>query len=64
MMRPGIALRDDADFDYALQFKQEVEVLLDGEVDYRGTLVSYSRDLLQVIGGDRYLRRLVEVKTV
>lgn len=63
-MLTGIALKHDSDFAYALQNKQEVVVLVDGEVDYQGKLTGYSRDLFQVVGGDQYLRSIVEVKTL
>jgi hypothetical protein len=62
MMLTGISLKQDSDFAYALQNKRNVVVLVDGEVDYTGVLTGYSRDLLQVVGGDQYLRGLVEVR--
>jgi hypothetical protein len=64
MMLTGIELKDDADFDYALHYKRQVEVKVWGEVDYRGGLIGYSRDAFQVTSGDWYIRGLVEVKTI
>lgn len=61
-MVTGTLLRHDSDFAFALENKRKVVIVLDGEVDYEGVLSGYSRDLLQVACGDRYLRNLVEVK--
>lgn len=63
-MLTGILLQDDSDFDYALQNNRQVVVLVEGEVDYEGSLTGYSRDLFQVAGGDQYLRRLVQIKAI
>lgn len=64
MMQSGAAIKQDAEFEYVLRLNREVEVVLDGEIEYRGALLSFSRDMFQVPCGDHYLRRMVEVKTV
>lgn len=63
-MQRGIILRHDADFDYAVTQKQQVEVRFEGEVDNIGRLFGYTRDTLVMENGDRYLRGNVEVKTI
>lgn len=63
-MQAGIELKDDADFEYALHCKSQIEVKVMGEVDYRGDLIGYSRDAFQVKTGDWYIRGLVEVRTI
>lgn len=63
-MRSGIELRDDADFDYALHYKRDVEIRLEGEVDYIGKLLRYTRDMIEAPNGDLYLRKVVKVKIV
>ena len=62
-MLSGLLLQNDADFDYAIQNGQDVEVLLDGELDYVGRVVGYNREVFEVMSGDYYLRGVAEVKT-
>lgn len=63
-MRPGIILKDDADLDYALHYKSQVEITLWGQVDYRGQLKGYNEDAVQAMSGDWYTRKVVEIRTV
>jgi hypothetical protein len=62
-MLPGVDLIHDKDFDYAIDLKRDVEVRVEGEVDYVGKVLCYNRDVFQVVNGDYYLRGIVEVKT-
>ncbi|MDF2935565.1 MAG: hypothetical protein K0Q90_938 [Paenibacillaceae bacterium] len=54
-------LKKDTEFDYVIVNKCSVTVFVEGELDYVGPLKGYSRDLIQVPGGDQYLRNLVQV---
>lgn len=54
-------VQKDAEFDYVIVNKCSVAVLVEGEQDYVGPLKGYSRDMIQVPGGDQYLRSLVQV---
>lgn len=54
-------LQKDTELDYVIVNKCTVTVFVEGEMDYVGPLKGYSRDLIQVPGGDQYLRSLVQV---
>lgn len=54
-------LQQDTELEYAVVNKCSVTVFVEGELDYVGPLKGYSRDLIQVPGGDQYLRSLVQV---
>jgi hypothetical protein len=60
-MTVGGYLQKDTDLEYAVVNKCKVTVFVEGEMDYEGPLKGYSRDLIQVPGGDQYLRNLVQV---
>lgn len=63
-MQAGIELRNDEDFETAVQKGKHIEVLLMGESDYRGEIVKFSRGVFQVGNGDWYIRGIVEVRAV
>jgi hypothetical protein len=63
-MRAGIELKADEDFDYVIEYGKRVEVLLDGEPDFRGKVVGYSHKAFQVTNGDLYIRGIAEVKVL
>lgn len=60
-MTVGGYLQQDRELEYAVVNKCNVTVFVEGEMDYVGPLKGYSRDLIQVPGGDQYLRSLVQV---
>ena len=60
-MTVGGYLQKDTDLEYAVVNKCNVTVFVEGEMDYVGPLKGYSRDLIQVPGGDQYLRSMVQV---
>lgn len=51
----------DMELDKLIQRRKTVEIRLWGEVDYRGTIVAYSKDALKLENGDWYIRGIAEV---
>lgn len=54
----------DSDLDKAIVRETEVEVLIGGEVDYRGKLIHFTPDTVITYEGRRYLRVAAEIRTV
>lgn len=46
MLVPGTILRGDSDFDYAVHFKQDVEVWVGGVLDHCSPIIGYTADMV------------------
>lgn len=53
----------DMELDELIQRRKTVEIRLWGEVEYRGTILSYSKDALKVQNGEWYMRDIAEVRS-
>jgi hypothetical protein len=63
-MQKGIILENDQDLDYAIHDRQQVEVKLWGNIDYRDKIISYTTESIRMDNGHWYIRGVAEVKTI
>jgi len=61
-MQKGLVLRDDVDFEYAIQLKTHIEVWQHGErIDHGGIIKSHDRNTVSINDG-RYLKAVSEFR--
>ncbi|MDF2927685.1 MAG: hypothetical protein K0R57_6599 [Paenibacillaceae bacterium] len=53
---------NDEQLEELIRTDQYFEVVLWGELDYRGAIVAYNRDAFQVASGDWYIRDVAGVR--